>query len=128
MRSALQAASENDKVLVEREAEVANLKKQLADLTTAKDSATELQTKVTALESEIESVSSNTTTGPVLMTDIFSSKRLSLLQRNKSPRPKKRRNPEPRKSTSKRRFEDSSTLSKSSRQKTQSSRRNMRVF
>lgn len=58
MRSALQAASANDKVLAERETEVTDLKTQLADLNTAKDTAADLQTKVKALETEIESVSS----------------------------------------------------------------------
>lgn len=127
MRSALQAASENDKVLVEREAEVANLKTQLADLTSAKDNATELQAKVTALESEIESVSRLINIMYRVVADVSSSKRSSLPQRNKSQRPKKRRNPEPLMSTSKRRFEGSSTLSKNSQQRMQSSRRNTRV-
>lgn len=128
MRSALQAASANDKVLAERETEVADLKTQLADLTTAKETATELQSKVTALESEIETASIPHATCRVLMTDDISSKRLPLLRPISYYRLKKKRSRGHLMLMSRRKSEASSTSFKNFRQRMQSSRRNTRAF
>jgi hypothetical protein len=57
MRSALQAASENEKTLGEREVEIQGLKSQLSELESTKAKSIELESKITSLESEIAKVS-----------------------------------------------------------------------
>jgi uncharacterized protein YlxW (UPF0749 family) len=57
MRSALQAASANEKTLGQREEEIKDLKLQLAELESTKAKSVELESKIAALESEVTSVS-----------------------------------------------------------------------
>lgn len=122
MRSALQAASGNEKILSERETELTALKTQLADLTTVKEDASRLQSKVTTLETEIETVSLCFKHKRWENTDPYSSR---------PPLRRKRRNPgllRPLTSMSRRRSEGSNTLSRNCRLRMRSSRKNTIVF
>lgn len=57
MRSALQAATANEKTLAEREAEVTELKSEIAKLQQAQQKAADLEVKVAELGDEIKTVS-----------------------------------------------------------------------
>jgi uncharacterized protein YlxW (UPF0749 family) len=57
MRSALQAASANEKTLGHREEEIKVFKLQLAELESTKAKSVGLENKIAALESEVTSVS-----------------------------------------------------------------------
>jgi hypothetical protein len=57
MRSALQAASANEKTLGQREEEIKDFKLQLAELESTKVKSVDLESKIAALESEVTSVS-----------------------------------------------------------------------
>jgi hypothetical protein len=58
MRSALQAASVNEKSLADRAIEVTELKSKLAELDSTKDQSKILEEKIASLEAEIATVSS----------------------------------------------------------------------
>ena len=112
MRSALQAASGNEKLLADRDTEVSELKTKLSELESSQEQSKILEDKIASLESEIASVSDAV---PHMNTRLTTSSRQSMPTT-------------PLQSMLRRSSVDSSTSSKNFLRRTQSSRRGPSLF